>query len=264
VYASKPALKGTVVDTKTGEPIRKFRVRARKLQTLRGAHYVQKDQWMHFENERGEFGVETVGPGVYQAQAAAEGYAPVWSQEINTDSAEPIVMTLTSGGAIAGRVVDVEGRPITSAKVIPLSIAGGAMPTTKDTFVCEDGAVETVDGAFTLQNLPAGEETLKTTHPDYAFRIVENVRVVGGMTTQAVDIVLTQGGTVEGYVYDDKGVPQGNEVLYFRTTAASGSGDGRPGGWAPRSPATASTACPTCPRRCATSGGRTSGEDWAS
>jgi len=226
VYASKPLLKGLVVDAKTGEPVRKFRVRARKLQTLRGANYVQEDQWTYFENEQGDFGVQAVGPGIYQVQAAADGYAPAWSQEISTDSTDPIELSLTSGGAVAGRVIDTEGRPITGAKVIPLSIAGGVMDSTKDAFTSEEGAVETVDGEFKLQNLPASDETLKVTHPDYTSSIVENVRVVEGAPMQAIEVVLLQGGTVEGYVYNDKGVPLANEALRFQDSSGySGSGD---------------------------------------
>ncbi len=226
VYASKPALKGTVIDAKSGEPIRKFRARARKLQTLRGSNYVQKDQWTYIENERGDFSVETVGPGIYQVQAAADGYAPAWSREVSTDSTEPIQLLLSSGATIAGRVVDTEGRPVTGAKVIPLSIAGGVMDTTKDTFTSEDGAVETVDGKFKLQNLPAGDETLKVTHPDYTPSTVENIRVVEGTMAAPIEIVLLQGGTVEGYVYNDKGVPLANEALRFQDSSGySGSGD---------------------------------------
>lgn len=225
-YASKPMLKGTVTNAKTGEPVRKFRARARKLQTLRGANYVQEDRWTYFENERGDFSVEAVGPGIYQVQAAAEGYAPAWSPEVSTDSTDPITLALTSGATLAGRVIDAGGRPITGAKVIPLSIAGGVMSSTKDTIVSEDGAVETVDGEFKLLNLPTGDETLKVTHPDYTPGIVENVRVVEGATTQAIEVVLLQGGTVEGYVYNDKGVPLANEALRFQDSSGySGSGD---------------------------------------
>jgi len=225
VQAGKPTLKGTVTDAKTGEPVRKFRVRARKLQTLRGGNYVQEDRWTYFENERGDFSVETVGPGIYQVQAAADGYAPVWSQEISTDSTDPIELSLTSGGTVAGRVIDAAGRPITGAKVIPLSIAGGMMSSTKDTFTSEDGAVETVNGQFKLQNLPAGDETLKVTHPDYTASIVENVRVVEGAATEPVEVALLQGGTVEGYVYNDKGMPVANEALRFQDSAGYGGSD---------------------------------------
>lgn len=89
-------------------------------------------------------------------------------------------------------------------------------------FVSEDGAVETVGGTFTLTHLPAGTETLKVTHPDYAFATAEEIRVLEGETTRGVQIVLTEGGTVEGYVYDDKGAPLAREVLYFQDASGYG------------------------------------------
>jgi hypothetical protein len=98
VYAAKPKLNGTVADGSTGQPIKSFKVRARKLRTLRGPNYVQADEWIHVENERGFFTLDAVGPGVYQVQVAAGGYAPIWSEEIDTDKADPVGVSLTAGG----------------------------------------------------------------------------------------------------------------------------------------------------------------------
>lgn len=222
----KPKIAGTVVEARGGEPVTNFRVRLRKLATLRGPHYVQDGAWAHFEGSRGNFQVETVGPGVYQVQVVAAGYAPKWSAEINTDEAKPALVMLSTGGSMSGRVVDEKGEPVSGAKVVPLSLAGGTMPRTGDLFVSEDGAVETAGGTFTLQNLPAGIETLKVTHPDYAFRIVEDIRVDEGGKVEGIEVVLTEGGTVEGYVYDDQGVPQAGEVIYFQDQSGyGGSGD---------------------------------------
>jgi RNA polymerase sigma factor (sigma-70 family) len=226
MYAAKCRLTGTVTDRRTGAPIKGFRVRARKLHTLRGPNYVQPERWTHLENEQGQFAVDTVGPGVYQVQAVAEGYAPLWSEEINTDLPKPAAIALSPGGTIAGMVVNAQGEPVDAAKVIPLSLAGGAMPTTKDTFVCEEGAVTTAAGAFTLKNLPPGTETLKVTHPDYVFAIVGDVRVAEDSMTDNVRITLTAGGTVEGYVYDNRGAPQAAQTLYFQDDSAyGGTGD---------------------------------------
>ncbi len=222
VYASKPTLAGTVVDAETGEAIRSFRVRLRKLQTLRGVGYAQQDGWAHFENEHGEFRVEAVGPGIYQVQAGAEGFAPAWSGEVSTDEPEPLVVRLSAGGALTGRVVNQDGQPVSRTKVIPLSLAGGTRPREKDVFVSDDGAVETAGGTFTLTHLPAGTETLKVTHPDYAFATAEGIQVLEGETTRGVEIVLTEGGTVEGYVYDDQGAPLAREVLYFQDASGYG------------------------------------------
>ncbi len=226
VYAAKPQLAGTVVDGKTGEPIRHFRVRVRKIRMLRGPNYTQQERWTQVGSEQGSFNIETVGPGVYQVQAVADGYAPRWSEEINTDRPGQTTIALSPGGTVTGMVVNDKGEPIDGAKVIPLSLAGGAMPQTKDLFVCQEGAATTSAGTFTLKNLPSGVETLGITHADYASGIVDNIAVAEGKTTDGVRVTLTPGGTVEGYVYDDQGKPQAAQAIYFRDDSGySGSAD---------------------------------------
>ena len=223
VYAMKPTLKGTVIDARTGAPVPSFQARVRKLRTLRGPNYGQENQWTQFDDERGYFSVEAVGPGVYQVQVAADGYAPIWSVEIGTDANDLVEVALVRGGTVVGTVVDDEGRAVTGACVVPLSLAGGMMGNTKDRFVSEQGAVETVDGTFALNHLPPGTETLKVTHPDYAVRVVRDLEVTDEQTTPGVEIVLTPGGTVEGTVYGDQGIPLAGEMLHFQDARAYGS-----------------------------------------
>ncbi len=215
VYTAKPDLTGVVLDAGTDEPVEDFRLRVRKVRTLRNSHYVQEDRWTIFDKSQGQFRVEVAGPGVYQVQVAADGYAPTWSAEIDTDKAQPVEVRLSPGGGIEGRVVNEKGDPVQGAKVIPLSIASGAMPSSRSTFMSEQGAVETVDGAFALSHLPPGVETLKATHPDYVNGLAQNVRVVEGETTTGVEIVVMPGGAVEGHVYDDRGKPVVGEVISF-------------------------------------------------
>lgn len=216
VRAARPRLRGTVLDAGTGEPISRFQARVRKLQTLRGMSYVQQDRWTQFDEAQGRFDLETVGPGVYEVQVQAEGYAPRWSELVNTDELPFIQMPLTVGGTILGRVTDEEGKAVSRAKVVPLSRACGTMSQTKRAFVNEDGAVETADGLFRLDHLPAGRETLKVSHPDYAVAVVEDIAVREGEATEAVQIVLSQGATVEGWVYDGEGRPQAGATLVFQ------------------------------------------------
>jgi len=222
-YSPRPKLTGTVLNAETGSPIPRFSGRVRRLKTLRGSPYVQQNQWTQFDDPRGEFSLDTVGPGVYEVQIQADGYAPRWSDPINTDEQFQIQLSLTAGGTITGIVVDEKGQAIAGAKVTPLSKACGVMPQTSEAFASEDGGVETVSGAFELIDLPPGSETLKATHPDYAFNIVTGVVVRAGKTTAGIEIVLTEGATVEGTVYDDQGRPQAGQTLFFQN--AHGYGD---------------------------------------
>ena len=222
-YSPRPKLTGTVLDAETGSPIPRFSGRVRKMKTLRGSSYVQQNRWIQFDDPLGEFSLDTVGPGIYEVQIHADGYAPRWSDPINTDETMRVQLSLTAGGTITGIVVDEEGQAIIGAKVTPLSRACGVMPQTREAFASEDGAVETAGGAFALNDLPPGSETLKTTGPDYAFSIVKGVVVREGATTADVEIVLTRGATVEGRVYDDHGRPQAGQTLFFQN--AHGYGD---------------------------------------
>ncbi len=122
------------------------------------------------------------------------------------------------------------GEAVSGAKVIPLSKACGNKGTTRDVFVSEEGAVETISGEFTLKHLPAGTETLKVAHPMYAFSISEGVEVVDGQTTEDVKLVLRKGATVEGYVYDTDGEPEAGVALYVQDADNyGGSADEREG-----------------------------------
>jgi hypothetical protein len=218
--AEQPIIKGTVINSQTSQPIQHFRARARKTRTLRGAYYVQSDQWLEFDDTDGRFSIEAVGPGIYQVQIAAEGFAWTWSEDINSDCNNPVVIKLSAGGCIKGRVVNEAGQLINGAKVIPLSEAAGEKvglrTCRKDPFISEDSAVETVDGVFELKNLAPGNESIKVVCPDYAYSIINDIEVKEGQTTEDIRVVLEKGGTVEGYVFDAQGQPQPNVTLFFQ------------------------------------------------
>ncbi len=78
------------------------------------------------------------------------------------------------------------------------------MPQTQDLFLSEDGAVETVAGAFTLSHVPAPAETLKVVHPDYAPAVVAPVRGTSwgrsrrDRTAHTVSRISRQVGTLWG------------------------------------------------------------------
>jgi hypothetical protein len=95
------------------------------------------------------------------------------------------------------------------------------------TFVSEDGAVETgSDGGFRLEHLPEGSESIKVKHSDFAFSVAQNIEVLGGQTTEGIEIVLPRGGGAEGYVYDVRGRPQAGVTLLFQDEPGdSGQGE---------------------------------------
>lgn len=216
--AEKLNLKGIVLNPETGRPIQNFKARARKIKILRGANYTQPDKWLEVDDAEGRFTIETTGPGIYQVQISADGFAWTWSEDINTDSNQPVIIKLTAGGSIKGSVVDEKGNPVNGALLIPLSMGGDISLREKGMFVSDDGSVRSVDGAFTLNNLPPGKETLKVVHQDYAPLLVKDINVLEGQTADGIKIILLKGATIEGYVYDPQDKPESGVCFKFRNT----------------------------------------------
>jgi hypothetical protein len=229
--AEKPILKGTVIDSQTNQPIKNFKARAKKNKILRGQYNAQPDKWIDFNDNEGSFNIESAGPGIYQIQIAAEGFAWTWSKDVNTDQNVPVVVKLGEGGSIKGSVVDEKDNPVNGAKVLALSKAGGLKiygpAYTEDPFTSEEGAVETIDGKFELKGLPAGKESIKVLHPGYIYSIINDIEVKEGGTTKGIEVVLNKGATVQGYVFDDRGRPQPKVTLYFQDIYGGSEKSGR-------------------------------------
>lgn len=208
----RPMLQGRVIDANTGEPVVKFRARVGLLRRLSGSSSVSTQRWYEFANSEGRFNIETVGPGIYQVQIAAEGYASSWSDEVNPDENTPVVVELTAGGGIRGTVVDENGKLVSGAKVTAIS-----------------ETVEAVDGVFELEHLAPGPVSLKAVHKDYTFSEVDDIKVEEGKITDGVEIVLKKGGTVQGYVYDVQGRPERGVPLFVSSRDSSGPIGGEQG-----------------------------------
>lgn len=214
---AKPVLQGVVLSADTRQPVTRFKARAAKVRHLGGPSYVQTDRWAEFANTQGQFRIETVGPGVYQVQVLAEGLAPAWSGEVNTDENRPVTVALKTGGSISGMVMDEYGRPVKDATVIPLSKASGTMTHIRGVFVSTDGAVKTDgSGVFALGTIPSGLESIKVVHERYCHAVEEDIPVQEGRITQGVDVILWEGGSVQGQVLDPQGRPEPGVTLYVQ------------------------------------------------
>jgi hypothetical protein len=213
LYSPPPKIEALVIDSKTGDPIKRYKVRVRKIQAFRKRQSSQLNRWYDFDDENGLSEIDVVGSGIYKIQVAAEGYAPKWSESINTDESPHAIIELEPGGVIHGKVLDEQGNAVTGAKIIPLSKASGNQPASENIFTSEEGACESINGEFILRDLPSGSETLKVTHPKYAFTIVRDIQVIKGYTTEDIEIVLSKGATIEGYVYNVDGEPEAGVLL---------------------------------------------------
>lgn len=221
----KPKLYGVVTDEMTGEPVKDFRIRYKQLGT---SYYPSAERWGPFSNAGGEFMIDVVG-GEHiscEIQVVADGYASKWSERIDTVNNHAVSIKLSRGGSIAGVVVDGKGRAVENAKVLPYSVAGSIRTVWPPVFGSEDGAVTTdKNGRFILKNLAAGVEYLKVVHPDYPALVSSEIGVAAGGQKDIGKVVLENGGTVEGFVYDEQGKAAGGVTLYAKNHYMYSSSD---------------------------------------
>jgi RNA polymerase sigma factor (sigma-70 family) len=218
-------LHGIITDALTGKPIPTFRLR---YQRVSGNHYGSDGKWVQFNNNKGDFTLNVTGNdhAVCKVQAIAEGYAPQWSEEINTKDNRAVLIKLAPGSSITGTVVDVKGKPVANAKILPYSLAGAARNHQEPIFVSEEGAVMTDEnGLFVLKNIAVGIETLKITHSDYAYTIIPEIKVEEAKAVDLGKIVLGKGGIVEGVLYDNQGKPQSDVTLFAQNHYGFSSSD---------------------------------------
>ncbi len=211
-----PKLYGVVTDVESGQPVKDFRVRYKK---ITGNYYGPIGIWSQFGDTKGKFELDLPGDedSIYQVQVFADGYAPRWSEEIDTANNSAVSLKLARGGSIAGAVVDGDGNAVENAKVLPYSLAGSVKSSWPVIFASEEGAVTTnKNGRFTLKNLAAGTEYLKVIHPEYTYLISSAIPVGEGEENDIGNLVLENGGTIEGFVYDNQGKPQPNVTLYAK------------------------------------------------
>ena len=215
-----PLITALVLSEDTAEPFENFEYRLKLITKLKETGLISEGNWNKVSDSNGLISTRVPAPGIYQLQVLSEGFAPAWSEQIDTQTGKSSLIILSRGGTITGTVMNSQGEPLSGAKVIPLSTACDISEFAEaETFLYEKRAVETdYSGRFTLENLPAGTETLKVMCLSYSHSVTEAIEVKEGQVTSNVEIVLKTGGIVEGYVFDPDGRKQPNVTLYFRDT----------------------------------------------
>jgi len=192
-------LRARVVDKETGAPITKF-----ELASAGG------NNWRQISDPNGQFDISVRGLEAERVTIRAEGYAAKTSQEIHPDANKPTVIELGIGGAIEGTVVDEQSRPIEGAQI------SFRYRRTRDEDPDGKFATQTDNrGRFLIGDIPDSVtwKWFVIDHPDYA----PEIRLIGveeGHISEA-RIVLREGGTLEGYVYDAQGRRVADATLYF-------------------------------------------------
>ena len=146
----------------------------------------------------GSFRLGNLSPGSMMLNATKEDefiqqFRPV------TAPATDLLIEIPPGGRIAGRVVDKNTKqPVTAFDAgVSTPRGGGGMvfmgPSQSRPFTVDDGA-------FVLDNVPAGTTSLVVTAPGYTIARVPNVTVEEGKATAEIEVAMDRGVKVTGKV----------------------------------------------------------------
>lgn len=184
-------LRGKVIDRETNLPIEKFTVNQ-----------------IAYEDPQGEFTCEVYGTESRRVELTAEGYFYTPSPEMVPDADEPTLIAMSpvkADGIIEGTIVNEEGLPVPEVKVRFRYEPGDSRPA----------AITDAEGRFTLNDLQqdSSGHWLVFEHADYAL-LTRQITTEGNALRQ-VQVVLSKGGIIEGFVYDENGLPLPDTPLYF-------------------------------------------------
>lgn len=148
------ALQGKVVEDHSGNPLASAEIKVRPVGAQQLAADLETDS-------TGRFSVDRLPPGKYRIEASKPNYAGAMLEV--SKLASDLQIRLVRLGAIAGQVLDAQGKPVLGAEVyaIPKPSGGGPLkpfdPATISTRVSDRGL-------YRLTNLAPGEYVLAVTY----------------------------------------------------------------------------------------------------
>ncbi len=172
---------------------------------------------------QGRYVMTGIDPGkTYCFRVEARGYAMTFSEPFKVELGKPmpfVVVRLTQGGSIRGRVVDSTGKPVPGARVETMSneYQDNAFTKMFAPLIPQQhsrvSAVTNKKGEYFLRLVMPQTYQLKVSHPEYPTTYRKNIQVAEGQTVQVPDIILPVGVVVYGVAYDPAGRPiQGGKV----------------------------------------------------
>ncbi len=217
-----PAISGRVIDAATNKPLSNFSVRLREPAPASQVAMPVHNTRVNVKDASGVYTVFAPKSGTYVVEASADNYADCFSEQFAIEEGQQlaeVVVRMTKGGVILGRVVDSTGQPIGGATIGShdndwtddqfMQAIGDMYPTNATTRSVRTKA----DGSFKLEGLTPATYQLDIKHSDYSRAGVYDIAVRESQETAAGDIVLPSGGTVRGTVYGPSGEPLPGAVV---------------------------------------------------
>ena len=207
---------GQVVDAANGAPVTQFTVQLRSYTDAVQPTTPMPETITPVSDASGNFCLEGVEQGTYVVEAWGNGLAPTRTQSFaiaNDRSVEHLVVRLTAGGSISGRLVDADKKPIEKALVQTkpndwadddfTKMLEGMYPSNVTQSEVRTGA----DGTFMIKGLSPDLYQLVFEGPSFTNTSRKDVSVTEGTNNNLGDVVMSRGGTLIGTVLDASGKP---------------------------------------------------------
>jgi len=214
---------GRVIDAASGSPVTAFTCRMR---TSNGpgvpssaTEFVQS-----FQSATGEFCMNGIPIGEYLVEASAPGYAPSFSSNVSVvrgQSPGGVVVRLTRGGSMSGRIVDVQGNPVPRARITTHDkdwaddefslMLGNSFPSDVTQVDVRCGE----DGRFVLAGLTPATYQMHIRAAGFTRYIQNDIAVSDGQETKLGDVKLSRGGSLRGTLFDPSGKPLVGGSVYL-------------------------------------------------
>lgn len=168
-----------------------------------------------FDSPDGSFTLDGVDPGQYFVEVRADDFAPTPSATFQIERGRitpDVVITLTAGATLVGRVTRPDGSPAAGARITvhdnnySSNALGNIFEAIAGASALPDPSTRTAaDGAFLLRALPAGTRQVEVRLGQAPPVALNNVQLRDGETTDVGSIALPAGGTLRGHCVDARG-----------------------------------------------------------
>jgi len=227
-----PVVTGQVVDLSTGRPLKNFEAQLRQsIANSEGLSSAVAGTRARFEDPEGRFEIMVPKAGEYMVEAMANGFAETSSDRFSVqigNSASGIVVRMTRGGTLVGKVTGDGGQPLEGAVIethdkewsddLFWQSLGAAAPGKAS----ETTARTAADGSFKLDALTPANYQLVVKHRDHATKYVRDIVLAEGQEFSVPTIQLEKGAVVTGMVLGPGGSPMAGAVVKMFPTSAGG------------------------------------------
>ncbi|HUR28663.1 MAG TPA: carboxypeptidase-like regulatory domain-containing protein [Planctomycetota bacterium] len=176
----------------------------------------------------GNFQLCGLDPGTYTVLASSASSAPTYSEAFSISTERPtanIVVRLSKGGSIKGRVVSPAGTPVGGVAIEthddtydddPNDIFSQMIPTN----TTSRRVVSRADGTFEIQYLTPEKYQLRLAHSSFAQGKMREIMVADGKATDVGTIAMQVGGAIRGTVFSAGGGPLAGGFVHLESDSS--------------------------------------------